>query len=275
MPGQFVAFPIDWTEPEVDNVTIEGDGTVATPFKVKDLGISTGKLAANAVTTAKITDLNVTTGKLAAGAVTTVKIGDGQVTLAKQASGTADRLQGFDASGNPSEISAGSGITISGGVISSTGGGGSLTTYAEASGVNANNRTTVRYETVSGSPVVDVVWTGEGGAAPTVSVNVTGGVILVKKVFTTYENTDATSRNLDITINGVGTQIDMAVPICQKVFHQFDFSTGAASSQLYLDNDNTPATQPFGYSSVSPGAISIRLTNIPSGERHGLNMIWQ
>lgn len=42
----------------------------------------------------------------------------GAVTLAKQAAGTADTLQGFDASGNPSEITASSGLTLSAGVLS-------------------------------------------------------------------------------------------------------------------------------------------------------------
>ena len=49
-------------------------------------------------------------------------IDDNSVTLAKQASGTANRLIGYDGSGDPSEISAGSNITISGGSISATGG---------------------------------------------------------------------------------------------------------------------------------------------------------
>jgi len=50
---------------------------------VKDLGISTGKLAASAVTTAKITDSNVTTAKIAAANITTSLIADSNVTKAK------------------------------------------------------------------------------------------------------------------------------------------------------------------------------------------------
>jgi len=48
--------------------------------------------------------------------VTTAKIADDAVTLAKQASGAANRLQGFDASGNPSEITV-SGATLSAGAL--------------------------------------------------------------------------------------------------------------------------------------------------------------
>ena len=69
----------------VDMTTIEGLGTTASPFKVKDLGIITAKLADDAVTTAKILDANVTTAKLADDAVTTAKILDVNVTTAKLA----------------------------------------------------------------------------------------------------------------------------------------------------------------------------------------------
>ncbi len=57
-----------------DQVTIEGDGTTANPFRVKDLGITTAKLADGAVTTIKLSDGTVTTLKLADGSVTTPKL---------------------------------------------------------------------------------------------------------------------------------------------------------------------------------------------------------
>jgi hypothetical protein len=57
-----------------DQVTIEGLGTTLSPFVVKDLGITTAKLADDAVTTIKIADLNVTTAKINADAVTSAKI---------------------------------------------------------------------------------------------------------------------------------------------------------------------------------------------------------
>ena len=62
-----------------DMTTIEGAGTTISPFKVKDLGIITTKLADNAVTTIKIADANVTNTKLANDAVNTAKILDGTI----------------------------------------------------------------------------------------------------------------------------------------------------------------------------------------------------
>jgi len=66
-----------------DQSTIEGAGTSASPFKVKDLGIVEAKIGNAAVTTAKLADLNVTTEKVANAAITTVKIADANVTNAK------------------------------------------------------------------------------------------------------------------------------------------------------------------------------------------------
>jgi hypothetical protein len=65
------------------------------------------------------------------GTVGTTQIVDDAVTLAKEAHGTANRLKGFDGSGVPSEISAGSNVTILNGVLSaSVTGGGSQTPWA-------------------------------------------------------------------------------------------------------------------------------------------------
>lgn len=51
-------------------------------------------------------------------------VANASLPIAKLASGTANRLLGYDASGDVTELTAGSNITISGGVISSSGGGG-------------------------------------------------------------------------------------------------------------------------------------------------------
>lgn len=65
-----------------DGVTIE---TSSNALRVKDLGISAAKLAADSVTTAKILDANVTAAKLGSNSVITAKIQDAAVTQAKHA----------------------------------------------------------------------------------------------------------------------------------------------------------------------------------------------
>lgn len=66
-------------------LTTSGTGTSAT-ILIRDLGVSTAKIAASAVTTAKIADANVTTAKIADSNVTTAKIADANVTNVKLAS---------------------------------------------------------------------------------------------------------------------------------------------------------------------------------------------
>jgi hypothetical protein len=63
-------------------LTTSGSGTSAT-ILIRDLGVSTAKIAANAVTTDKIADANVTTVKILDANVTTAKIADSNVTTAK------------------------------------------------------------------------------------------------------------------------------------------------------------------------------------------------
>ncbi|UUF12405.1 MULTISPECIES: hypothetical protein [Flavobacterium] len=72
-----------------DQVTIEGLGTTASPFLVKDLGIVTAKLADDAVTTGKI--LNET--------ILSEDIKDGEVATVDIASGGNDKVLVTDASG--------------------------------------------------------------------------------------------------------------------------------------------------------------------------------
>lgn len=276
MPGTFNSFPIDWQEPEV-GARLEGDGSSSSPFNVKDKGIDNGALADVATETMKgriaggsgaptdLTKSQVKTLLSIDDLVTLSGVADGAVNLGTFTGATIPDAQTIKAALQALETA----------LEAITPGGASIETYSEESLVNSNNRVTVGYVVVSGTPTIDVVWTGEGGSAPSVEIQVSGGVVRVSDVFSTYENTDSASRNFDITINGVGDDIDRAVPIFQKIYHQFDFDTVSPSGQLYADNDNTPAVQPYGFDATSPGQISVRVTNIPSNERHGLNMIFK
>ena len=81
--------------------------TKATQIGVpNDASVSASKLASNAVTTAKILDANVTTSKILDANITTAKLQDNSVSLAKLSGGTANKLMGFDGSGDPAEVDA-------------------------------------------------------------------------------------------------------------------------------------------------------------------------
>ena len=80
-----------------------------------DAAVTAAKLADAAVTSAKLAAASVTVGQDAVAAVDTAELADDAVTAAKLAHGSADRLVGFDASGVPGEVAAGSHVTICGG----------------------------------------------------------------------------------------------------------------------------------------------------------------
>ncbi len=76
------------------------------------------------------------------GAVGSTELASGAVTLTKEANGTADRLKGYDGSGNPSEINITGNATLSGGTLNVTGGdptmGGDLSGTASNAQIVAN-----------------------------------------------------------------------------------------------------------------------------------------
>ena len=87
---------------------------------IKDLGIATGEIQDNAITTVKILNSNVTEAKVA----------DNAITLAKMASGTDGNIISYDTSGNPVAVATGS----SGQVLTSAGAGAVPSFQAAAAG---------------------------------------------------------------------------------------------------------------------------------------------
>ena len=85
--------------------------------KLADAAVTTPKLADGAVTSDKLGAASVILGKIGSAVVNTAELADDAVTTAKLAHGTANTLVGFDASGIPGEIAAGSNVTVSGGTI--------------------------------------------------------------------------------------------------------------------------------------------------------------
>jgi len=85
--------------------------------ELADAVVTTAKLVDGAVTSDKLAAASVTVGKIGSAAVDTAELADDAVTTAKLAHGTANTLVGFDASGTPGEVAAGSHVTISAGTI--------------------------------------------------------------------------------------------------------------------------------------------------------------
>jgi len=108
-----------------DSATIEWDFTTPgqAQASVVDGSIDTTQLANGAVTSSKIASNAVTASKIAPNAVTTPKIQDGAVLYDKIQDVTPNRLLGRGATaGPPEEIQIGANLSLSGGVLSASGG---------------------------------------------------------------------------------------------------------------------------------------------------------
>lgn len=90
----------------------------------------------------------------------TSDIDDDSVTLAKLAGGTADSLQGFNSSGDPSEVLIGANLTLSGGTLSASSGGsgGASVQNVVESVYNSNEFSTTSgtWQAVSSQPSVTI-----------------------------------------------------------------------------------------------------------------------
>ncbi len=84
-------------------------------------GLGNTDYAALSITGSKIAASTLDSTKVATGGIGNTDLAPRIVTLSKQAPGTANRLQGFDASGNPVEITTAGSVSISGGVLTGTG----------------------------------------------------------------------------------------------------------------------------------------------------------
>lgn len=89
------------------NASVTGNATVGGNATITGTTTTAGLTVSGAVS-------------LPAGSLETADLAASAVTLAKQANGTANRLQGFNGSGAPSEVTIGAGLSLSGAALSNT-----------------------------------------------------------------------------------------------------------------------------------------------------------
>lgn len=256
----------------VDGTTVQGTGASGSPIAVKDAGITNAKLANMASKRYKgrtTSGTGVPEDLTAAQMQADLSIDD-LITLSGVAEGAAD-LGTFTGSTIPDSQTIKAALQSLETAVESAGGGITITRTTDTSSGNANNYTRISYVVLTGSPTITVTRGSEGGTTPTIAITVAGGTIRVVKVFNTYENTNAGTATLDVTINGVGSNEIDAVPMVQKILHNQAFTSTSPASNCQYDIDNTPAVQPHSFSS---GVIKLRLTNLPAGDRYAFIALW-
>lgn len=202
--GDGITANADEIEVTVDGSTIElsaSDGTGA--VRVKDGGITTAKLAADAVDGTKLADDAVDSEHIADGAIDTVHLGDAQVTTAKLANNsvTADKLDDVfsDTPGSFGSTTAVPVLTIDGqGRILSA----STAAIATSFDIAADSGTT---DTVAGGETL--TFAGGNGVTTTVSdnniqIDIAGGIVSASNFSSPSQGT------VRATINGAQTDVD-------------------------------------------------------------------
>jgi hypothetical protein len=186
-----------------DMTTIEGAGTTANPFKVKDLGIITAKLANGAVTTAKLADGAVTNAKI--GEVITVPNGGtGTSTLTGYVKGNGSAVMTAAASIPVADVTgAQTTANLTSNIASNT---GSTTLYPSISAVEtfvANNATPDATTTVKGKLKLAGDLSGTADL-PTVPALANKENTIASGTTSQYWRGDKTWQTLDKSVVGLG-----------------------------------------------------------------------
>lgn len=196
------------TEPSADN--FEGRGHVSSSTKylkiydgsvyqqviaptagIEDLAVTTGKLAANAVTTAKVDASGLGTAAIANSAITAIKIADGTITSGKFQAGAVDNAAIGDSAVNTAELAA------------------SAVTYAKIQNVSATDKLLGR-STAGAGAVEEIACTSAGRAL--------------------LDDADASAQRTTLGLGTVATQDASAVAITGGTISGISSLTSTTSS---------------------------------------------
>ena len=111
------------TTPVVANEILQGGHYIVEYDASEDAFIILNSEGASVSHTHTLEDITDSGALAALNTVNTSEIDDDAVTFGKLAPGTADVLRGHDGSGNPSEVTLGTGLTLTGGVLNGSSGG--------------------------------------------------------------------------------------------------------------------------------------------------------
>ena len=232
-----------------DNSSLEGDGTTANPYRVKDLGVVTAKLAANAVTNAKIAD----------NAITTTKIQDGQVTNTKLVNFTVNNVI---TNANAADISVNASTAL-----------GATTTIniPNASSTQRGALTAADWNTFNSKLGTNLpsanVWVGNASATASpvsvsgdISINNTGAVTIANNAVTTLKIQDGQVTNVKLANSSVGQTLGTA-----GTDLNYSSPTTALGSSTTLNVPNASATSRGALTSADWITFNNKLsTNLPS-----------
>lgn len=137
-------------ESQVTNLTTDLAGKQSTALTNTHILVgNVSNVATDVAMSGDVGIANTGATTIQANAVTTGKIINSAVTLGKMANGTAFSLIGYDASGVPIGYTAGTNITISGGTISATSGGGGITQLFAKAPIQILGTDTVKADTTT------------------------------------------------------------------------------------------------------------------------------
>lgn len=158
-------------------------------------------------------------------------IGNNKVTNAKMATGTANSLAGYDGSGNFSGVTVSTGLSLTGGVLTATGGGGGVSSVS-----NADGSLTISPTTGAVVASINVAHTNAFTAAQTIA------------------SSSATAFTVGLTTANPAFAVDAS---SASSVTGLNLKSGASGAGVALSATSTASNEAFTVSSLGSAVMSI------------------